>query len=469
MSVLQLIYVSAPPQYLRELTIWPAIYQVGDRLPYAYGNGFGYGTYVDVWVCTQAGTLTYSAIPSLQFSSPYSAGGTSIWAREPVTGWANSLPWLPRATPNVYLGSPTGARRFGLIDADWVGPEPYGNFSTTVDYACVDVVTGTPRAGVYGPPNDRSRAYYGDIASGVSTRGGSRLLHANRKLGTMTYAIDCKATVPSTRLPASGTGVKGVFTRISLPGNVSPLNYAASGIGVYVDAPDVPPGTAITYNSAGLAFTNFPRVTPAPEPNKAEVFSYTYVGTRNLYKTTQAYGGSSVKPDPPTLIGGHNCVMQEVTHTYRTGAAPAGLPARSFRFMGVPNAGSGMWTSGYIHVVTPLTGARTVTVKFLTNSPHRGSFLAKDIWMEIFYPEVSTGPYILATTEDPNWGVPGIVSTPVPEAAVAWTTGVPDSWTFELTKAITIGRAGMIAIRILVASNKIGPWVTYVDPYVSIT
>jgi hypothetical protein len=439
-----------PPQVQRTGFIYPGYpgvgdYEIGDRIAVNYDT--------DCWVCTTAGTYTRAALISTA-PATYS-NGTAVFTRQVSAGWSTALPHPVGINTGI-----DGKYLIWLYDSEY-DPSQFANgysFGYSWWAVSVDRETFLPRTGVV------SGLTYGE-ASGL--RAGTRLFRRKSSANNLVLN-EQRITLPPSRVTTSTfTGTAG---RVKLPGITATTAFAYSGTGVVVEAPSVPAGATFTRNSYGIAYTKYPQATPAPEPNRTISVPVSTIAVRDLYVTTYNYGGNTAKPDPDRKVDGMNCTLQWVPHTYRDGAAPANSEVGSFRWKGTDNASACPWTSGYIYLFNSLTGARTLKVFLLTDSPYLGDITNKEVWVEVFYNNSATGGYVLATSENTNWGIPGVVGTPLTASAATWTetiTGPIQS--LEVSFSLTIGRAGLIAVRLVNRSNKLGHFSVYVDPYITVT
>ena len=277
MSVLKIIYVAEPPQWVRTGTHYPGTYEVGDRLhgrssPQTYTNFIDKDSLSDVWVCTVAGTGPTFAIPMTSTTmSTYGSGtGVAVFTRQTPAGWSTALPILPCVFKTT---TDTGKLIFALVDADWIGPTYNYDYYTTdqseLDYVCVDRVTLLPKVGRWHQNETLGRKYYADVKNKNTYRTGSRLVNRNLVLSSTPIAREANLSVPASRIPGGGSKFTGTAARVKVEGITNALTYASDGVGMVVEVPDVPNGTSLTYNSMGIAFTEYPLVTPAPTADKA--------------------------------------------------------------------------------------------------------------------------------------------------------------------------------------------------------
>lgn len=168
--------------------------------------------------------------------------------------------------------------------------------------------------------------------------------------------------------------------------------------------------------------------------------------------------------------GMQSAVSRSLT-TYRDGAAPASDDDQSLLWGGQQNLFYGaLRVSPWFFIHNKLTGSRTLTFHFLTDSPYDKELSDLDIWLECFYPSsATTARYSLATTENSNWGCPAAVPTVLAADAATWTYAdifFPTAW--KLVLSFSPQRVGMLFVRVQAASVRIGRHVVYLCPYVDI-
>lgn len=478
MPALKIGYIAMSPQKLRTGSDYPGTYEVGDRLASrpTYG-GYSYSESADVWVCTTAGTMSSYLSPNYSYNSTYSSG-TTVWTRQASTGWSTALPEPPPySNPYFTAGAEANTRAFFYVDADYelTSGGGYGIF------VCVDRVTMLPRKGRAIIRVDTGLSYHADIFSEAGRRSGSRI-HNNTKPhtgssynGSYDIIRETRCTIPLKRaLNSSGTyGFEafGIASRIRIRGATALAYSGKQGVGLVMEAPEVTTApTDYRVKDGSMVFTKLPNVAASYDVSRVITVNSSAIATRDLYRGSATYGGTSAKPDPPRYNLGQNCKLEWVTHTYRNGAAPTGSENGSLRWVGTGNANSAPWTSGYIYLFNSLTGARTLKVFFYTDSLYVGDITNKDMWVEVFYPNAAASGYVMADTANANWGIPNVVGTVIPASAETWTTNQTGTFQkLEIAVALTIGRAGMIAVRLRNLSNRVGLSKIFVDPYMTVT
>ena len=465
------------PQKLRTGGDNPALFEVGDRLPVNATYGYSYSETADVWVCTTAGTGGPS--PTYTYYSTYTVPGTggAVWTRYPSDSWDMALPYLNNWDNWNYgyytAGAEANRALYVYVDADYEVTLS-GGYAICV---CVDRTTLLPRVGKAILRNYIGPNYYGDVASDNGRRSGTRLANKTKTVALSSSANvyrELNVTVPSTRVSSTYGAYYngGVASRIRVrglnPSNPDPIK----GFGHVVEYPEATTSYSTYLVSDGsIAFTKVPSLTPTPDPNRVITASTAALMVRDFYRAAPTYGGHTGKPDPPRYSLGLNCKLEWVAHTYRNGAAPTGNENGSLRWIGTGNADAGPWTSGYIYLFNSLTGARTLKVFFYTDSPYVGDITNKDVWVEVFHTNSSTGGYVLTdSSANSNWGIPNVVGTVWPAGSETWTTNQTGEFQkFEIATSLTIGRAGLIAIRLRNVSNRLGLSKVFVDPYITVT
>ena len=168
---------------------------------------------------------------------------------------------------------------------------------------------------------------------------------------------------------------------------------------------------------------------------------------------------------------GSVCGLARSEVVYRTGAAVTPDTDHSYQLGGLTQCTPAtMRVTPFFLFQNTLTGARTLTLRFLTDSPFDNDITNLDIWADVFYPSSATNAqYSLATSENPNFGVPAATGTVLATDAAAWTySGIffPSAW--KITIALSPQRAGFLFIRFNVASLKLSRYLLFLDPFFEI-
>ena len=474
MPALKICYIAAPPQLGRTGSLYPGTYEVGDRLTCHNLYGSTYSDTADVWVCTTPGTLSNYISPNYPNQATYS-NGTAVFTRQASTGWSTALPEAPYNS-SIYFtgGSNPGTWLFCYVDADYA----LGGYGMSV---CVDRTTMLPRSGrAFGGTN--GPLYYGDVFSKDGRRSGSRLANRNVTSNQVSWSSssdifqETTCTLPAGRAPTYYTDFKGKAARVRVRGVTAPSLGSYGGSGFVMEFPEAtsPQIYSAQYAYAvadgSMAFTKMPNLSPTYDTARVITVPTSAIATRDLYRAAPTFGGTTAKPDPPRYSIGQNCKLEWVTHTYRNGAAPTGSETGCLRWVGTGNANTAPWTSGYIYLFNSLTGARTLKVFFYTDSLYVGDITNKDVWVEVFHNNAATSGYVMTSSENANWGIPNVVGTVWPAGSETWTTTQTGTFTtFEIAVSLTIGRAGLIAVRLRNLSNRLGPYKVFVDPYMTVT
>lgn len=474
MSV-QIVFIAAPPQCVRGLLSTAQTskaYEVGDRLSVRNTSNNTIYTYR----CTVAGTSAVSAFAPNGVASY--GWGTTTWVLITPSSWADAATHCyPDAV--CYLDSCALTSQF-MASID-------GLFSTSVAMegaiAVISVDVGTMRPTQGAPSNSGngitlSDGVYGQLRGGTPTFfAAGATFHVRPKLGysispsraggidldvdligtvfQLSFLRGAKvrvsgATAAIGTLNAGGLGHAATFDATAVPGSVtlSPGNGRSEGMHQF--------GVHVEHNMVG---------TILPAPN--------YPVSGNFLDGVPAANVSDNNFTPTPYAWGSQACYVESPSVYRNGAAPAGDPNRSLNFAGGTVCDfATMQVSPWLYLHNTLTGSRTLTAHVLTNSPFDGDITDLDLWMEVFYPSSATTPaYSLATTENPDWGAPAAVGTPLPVDTATWTyAGVlafPQLLKLQLT--INIGRAGVIFLRFQKASFKLSRYLTYICPYPDVT
>jgi hypothetical protein len=459
--------VDGPYTHYAQKTDW----LVGDRLSHV-GSTFETSTYR----CTTGGTVTLGTLFNPAGASPYN-WGASVWTKITADSWANAATKARHECLN-YIDC--NAR---LLTQFQIAPgylDYYGPFALIF----VEPSTMLPRTGRQyimpfsnDPESHIAPIFFGNMGmNGWSYHSRSRLNEVpvnSFPSGTSQFEINA--------VDAVGTVNVGGFDARSWRGcNITSVYAGSASVELL--------GVANTFT-----FPNASAVTASATPY-ATVENYDIFGNHINHPGTSSILGVNVMGSAPStgrLLYSHsltnlsdNTYVQDrknawgsqaalvvVTNIYRDGAAFSGNSNHSLQFGGTKNAGpGGMRVSPFFFWHNTLTGARTLTIHFLTDSPSEGEISDIDIWPEVFYPSSATTPkYSLATGENANWGVPACTKAYWPTDTDTWTySGIYFPTAYKMTVTMTIQKAGMLFIRLNMAGRRLSHWNTYICPFFGI-
>lgn len=469
------VFMADPPQFIRTGTsnTDDGVYcALGDRWSKQY-TGVTY-----TYKCTTPGTPD----PGGWFNpgagvTPFTYG-TSVWTLVTPSSWANAatMPYkdslhyvdcnarfpftwytggysddLP-ARAVIYVEPSTMRPRNG-----WSLPtyDPQYNYSDPSNDGGTAAEHGTTFFGAFNATNYHGRRRFGDA------RTVTNFFAANPR-------VDVTAdftTGDASQLGASSRGVQ--------------ITTAASGA---VGLPTQ--GVAVTLNAPNASSVSVNLLSAVTEKENSHVFGvhtnhsvggvlnpqFTPNGSTNLFRTAPAYMSDNSNP-PLRSVMGSSCALSTTSVTYRDGAATGGDEQFSFLTGGHKFASFGaMWLFPFIYLQNTLTGTRTITVHFLTDSPFDNDLTNMDIWLDVFYPSSNTTPkYSHASSEHANWGVPGVAGTALTADASTWTAPtIYFPTAFKISVTVTIQKAGMLLLRPVLAGRKISQYVLFMCPYVDV-
>jgi hypothetical protein len=326
-----------------------------------------------------------------------------------------------------------------------------------------------PRTAKKKIPFQDGRVFFGQLEQGE--------FHARSRLGYASVApsigdpypvIDAKGTTLS-----GGGGAKewrGVEITTAASGS---LSYEAIGVAVKIIAPN-----AASISPNMLRYMGEERVRrfgahlehALGSSQLANLYLTTPTSEQGLYNIPAAYTSDNSFAQGVQQQGSLGALIRTDT-IYRTGAASAPDTDHSYLFAGLSNCvPATMRTSPFFLFHNTLTGSRTLTLRFLTDSAWDNDITNLDIWADVFYPSSATNPkYSLATSENANFGVPAAVPTAVATDSSGWTySGIffPTAWKIEI--ALSPQRVGFFFIRFNIASIKLSRYLTYIDPFFAI-
>lgn len=465
-------FMADPPQYTRTKTLG-----VTDGVYCALGDRWGYRNLDTVYTykCTTAGAPGVSWTPG--GTSPYTFG-SSVWTLVTPDSWANAT-ICAQADKVIYIDCES-MFPYMEFDAMYYRSDPFAR--------CIVSVEPTTMR----PRNMRvSEDRYWNVATNLAPDSGFQPaiaffgpvddtnFHGRQRFGDPNPFLRFKTSNPPTpRIDIRGTFTSPNFSWTNRDGsrgmNLTYLGgdsmaMPSTGVAITLNAPNLSsisgsiiPSTVEDARRFGLHTNHGLSAVLAP--------SYKSVGARNLFQTMSAY--VSENSSPMTHYGeGSACTLAKRTTTYRDGAATGGDEAFSFQWAGNANASYGaMWMTPFIYLQNTLTGSRTITVHFVTDSPFTNDITNADVWIDCFYPSSNTTPkYSFVSSENSNWGAPACSKTQVPTDSATWTTPTiyfPTS--FKLQVTCTIQKAGMLLLRMCCASQKLSRYIVYMCPYIDI-
>jgi hypothetical protein len=454
-------FVADPPQWIKRRFFTYTdtyIWELNDVVGWLDGSG---GVTADTltYKCTTAGTGSGVFNPA---SAATYTWGTSEWTKITSSSWANACP----------IG------RKDLINyVDCNATKASSNRGAAIIY--VEPSTMRPRVGrKIITPGGGSLQYPSDGYHGPTFFGpiGYTHYHTRPRFGetvtvsaTVIDGVDLTGDVPSVSsidtenargltLNITGSGTRSVTTTgvaitQTITGGAVPSVAALS-----INLQDLERrfGVHVNHNEGSTIFGGM-------------TGTYSYAG-QYLYRSPDAFISDNSFTPPNPSMRGSLCTIQRTPATYRDGAAGSD-PVFSLLFGGMTNANYGsLWMSPFIYLHNTLTGSRTVTIHFLTDSPRETDINDTDIWFECFYPSSNTTPkYSLASNENANVGVPACTKTAVPTDAATWTAPtIYFTTAFKLNLTMTIQRAGILMLRVNVASMKLSRHVLYMCPYIDV-
>lgn len=202
----------------------------------------------------------------------------------------------------------------------------------------------------------------------------------------------------------------------------------------------------------------------------ANVYSTLPVQQQRLFSSPLAYTSDASFAQGQSQWGSQGSLIR-VSNIYRTGAASAPETDHSYQFGALALCTPGvLHTTPFVLFHNTLTGARTLTLHVLTDSPWDNDFTNLDLWADVFYPSSATNAkYTLITSENANWGVPAAVGTVLTTDSAGWTySGIFFPTAFKITFSISPQRAGFIFVRFNIGSYKASRYLVFIDPFFEI-
>lgn len=412
------LFITTPPQYNREekLSASNVTYEVGDRI------NFG----ANLYVCSTAG-LADSALYYQKFTGAATVTwGTSVWTLTASTSFATAGIYFPTATqaPNV------------VVYVDFLTKHRIGAHA---EVTCVFVHPETMEPhppsipGVIDSDTGMYKTFYGTIAHcGYNAKAtlNSRTLSTGIKIGARASGV----SVPAGTYPLVGCDISGDTQVVGSIGISDRGNVFRLGGGTGVATMEAP------LNHIGNGALSSTSTVP-----------YASVDST-------IYGA-------PTITG-----AVSDTANYRDGAAPAGGVPFAYRITDDTYGGIGRkQRTGRLSVQNRLTGARTVTVHLLTDSPYAGDDIWNThLWMDVWYLGGTNGAMTYATTEDANIGLESATQTLVATDTATWTrntTLYPTVTALKLTKTVTITEPGQLHISIGYWSHRCKVFTIFFCPF----
>lgn len=442
-------YVADPPQWKERgigSAAWNTAYSLGDRLSISNSTYSSGATFE----CTTAGTSSGSTFNPT--ASPY-AWGTSQWTLVTSDSWA-------KAATRMLLNA------VNYVDCDSTYPDMVFAASTTSPVVFVEPTTMKPRNGrfVSGRETDRNRMTF--FGYSFNSR-----FHSKRRFGDVISTpsnffgpfIDFEGESANQSLTLSAGSRGGRVVR-NAPGQSVTIYDGLSATRVDISAAT---GANIGFQHFGLHVEH----SLGSDQLSGIGGQLTTRGDFLLTDPPNGYVSNNAYTSGFGILGSA-CSFGKNLQTYRDGAA-GGLEEFSLAFGGHKNASYGaMWMSPFLYHYNTLTGSRTVTLHFITDSPHNKSLTDADIWLDCFYPSSNTtAQYSLSTTENANWGAPAcsksVLSLDTGETWTAPSIYYATKWKLSVT--VSIQREGFLLLRLIVASKKISRNVTFVCPYIDVS
>jgi hypothetical protein len=444
-------YFADPPQYARlgrtylYSTDTP---QVGDKLYYSSGITLYF------YRCTTSGTPTPGSSFSPSGGPTTYNWGTSVWTRiTALDSWDNAGYAYALASGDV-----------GYIDYMSRAVDLAGT-TVCAAYVCVDRNTMLPRHALYSVGHNTG----GDSVLFFHYGTESESYHGKTTFGFLATGTDLDKAVDSDY--RSVGGYSGMNYSRGIRGAVS----SANGIGGRSNS------VAITVDNA-YQYAATPSITTAAYDSCLGVhFNLNSPG--QVFTTSIAYTVHSVKA---TLFSGNSGYVSEnnysqpfrrsygmvsdlvtKTNVHRNGQAQDVSLVLSGLAVASPGA---MHVSPFFYVQNTLTGTRTVTMHFLTDSPYELDLYDTDIFMDVFYPSSNTTSlYSMATSQNTNFGVPNCAKTQVTSDAATWTySDIFYPTAFKLSVTMSIQKGGVLMVRFNVASPKLTMHNLYVCPFIEV-
>lgn len=461
-------YVANPPQYARDRVTNKMNnynYQVGDRITHCFNtftNWYPWRT----WVCTVAGNSGFNGFSPTSDSATTVAYGESSWAlTDSKLGWSTAATFAVNYEgPSNQILNYIDHKYHGIHEQDlnrfvnnvttnvWVDPDTMrpmnalryqtigGGYGNNVETWTHQHFFGHGNGGYYNRPGLLTPSGSDSSNSCVDSR---TIVDSSGLYLYDSWGVDVTMNSDTAQItPVTGAGI----TIKKGPGVTTYTNLVSAAFATYSEA-DATSAQTISVSTASSHLASTPGAT-----------RYWQRGTSTPWKAAHA---------------GHLCSFVETYNCWRNAFQSWETP-HSLQLAwstSLPPDAAWMVVSPSITVCNDLTGARTVTVRFMTDCPHE--ITNNDIWVDVFYnSSATTQAYVNATSMDANYGAPWAQGTPyTKESNSTWTvsTGVFYPQVIAMTVPITIARASPLIVRVVCASIKFNGSIVYVDPNVEVT
>lgn len=448
------IYIDNPPQFARFGSALPSgtqSWQVGDRVTKTCTS-----TYVDynlktlTFRCTTAGDGNVSTVTVTTSATGFTAGA-SVWTAILPDSWDNAATYhsdLVTRGQICYISNeltvfpsyiPPNAV---MVDKRTMEPAHPVVYGLSKVFFSAGRFARTPLLSLFGETTSQALTL-------THTRDADILAPLGTPSAGSTFGIGVRAKITTT-LAASRflPRTEGEALNIEIIGAAG-SSGSSNEIDGFANHLAFSGGSSAPFSA--LAYLDH-------HQNEVSIAPYRSVDGVN-YQYPCAYAGSGISRD---------------ANIYRTsgGAVPVGGALESMYVYG--SSGASPLRAGYTDYITmpnSLTGARTLKLYLITQSPVGAAITNSDLFAEVLYPSVAaSNQYGFASSMSADFGVVEAAHTPIPIDAVSVWTMLPayQPTQFVISIPITIGRAGPLRVRLCRAGYSVAIWPLYWCPYMEV-